>query len=209
MVMSKKTTGLPLAIASNTIGSAIVTLMVASQSVGGAALAFVQRSAATACGDLYRAAPSLTALRRCDVCGDVSRRAAYAATRAVGTAWQRLRFTPRNCWCLLTAAARHGKTYLTERRTAERAASRQWRGLGYRHTSESPETLLGATQLTIGVLADWRNGRICHWAIASCGSRTEIRSRAVRQRKNHIGPPREFRPAKDAVEAAKERCSPP
>ena len=89
------------------------------------------------------------------------------------------------------------------------ASNPPWRGLGYRHTSESPETLLGATQLTIGALADWRNGRICHWAIASCGGRTEIRSRAVRQRKNHIGPPREFRPAKDAVEAAKERCSPP
>ena len=68
MVMSKKTTGLPLAIASRTIGSAIVTDMVASQSVGGAALAFVQRSAAMACGDLYRAAPSLTALRRVRRC---------------------------------------------------------------------------------------------------------------------------------------------
>ena len=155
MVMSKKTTGLPLAIASRTIGSAIVTDMVASQSVGGAALAFVQRSAAIACGDLYRAAPSLTALRRCDVCGDVSRRAAYAATRAVGTAWQRLRFTPRNCWCLLTAAARHGKTNPIERRTAERAASQQswpWRGLGYRHTSESSGDLLGAISSQLGRL---------------------------------------------------------
>jgi hypothetical protein len=60
-----------------------------------------------------------------------------------------------------------------------------------------------AAQLTIG-LADRRKGRICHWALAACGSATEIRSRAVRQRKNHIGPPREFRPAKDAIEAAKE-----
>ena len=142
----------------------------------------------------------------------VTSRGASPRWWAVGTAWQRLRFTPRNCWCLLTAAARHGKTNPIERRTAERAASQQswpWRGLGYRHTSKSPETYLGPHSSQFGALADWRNGRICHWAIASCGSRTEIRSRAVRQRKNHIGPPREFRPAKDAVEAAKERCSPP
>ena len=98
------------------------------------------------------AALSLTALRRCDVCGDVSRRAAYAGSghslAATSIHAAQLLVLAHSC-----SETRENESYQTQDRRA--AASQQswpWRGLGYIHTSKSPETYLGPHSSQLGRL---------------------------------------------------------